>query len=287
MSDFIRSRELLGSSLRQIRRDAGLSTRQLATACGWLPSKVAQIEDGRQTPTKLDIDLWAAAANVTNIGPLYEQLSSLESFYRDWKRQSSSGIRGTQQRWSEIESRVQRLRVFEPHFVPGLLQTADYARGRLTAHATLHSNADNVADIEEAVATRMRRQAVLDETGKNFTLITCEAALLANSYEPPAVMLTQVERIIRELPRPNVMIGVIPMTQGWGVNVDHGFWMFDSEFVLVETVTAELRLVQPDEVLTYRRVFQQLSTAAVYGADVEALLEAVTQEIAARTKRDA
>lgn len=61
MSNFQRAREALGLRLRELRRDARLTGRQLAAVHGWHPSKVSKIEGGKQTPSEADIEAWARA----------------------------------------------------------------------------------------------------------------------------------------------------------------------------------------------------------------------------------
>src|SRR5690348_10389940 len=53
--------EALGVHLRDLRRDAALTGRQLAQQCGWLPSKVSKLEYGKQTPSEADIRDWCLA----------------------------------------------------------------------------------------------------------------------------------------------------------------------------------------------------------------------------------
>ena len=61
MSSFQRAREALGLRLRELRRDAQLTGRELAQSQGWHPSKVSKIEAGKQTPSQADIRAWAVA----------------------------------------------------------------------------------------------------------------------------------------------------------------------------------------------------------------------------------
>ncbi|MGW7529995.1 helix-turn-helix domain-containing protein [Streptomyces sp. NPDC054783] len=271
MSDVAHAREVLGDTLRQLRRDSGLTGRQLAAKCGWLPSKVANIESGRQTPTSRDINVWTTAAGVPNAAPaLKKRLNAIEAFYRDWHRQTSSGVSFTQSRWVEREARSTSLRVFEPHFVPGLLQTPDYARGRLSDHARLHDAPD---DVEQAVATRLQRQELLREENKRFHFVITELALLSGAYATENVMAAQIEHLLSFFSRTNIALGVLPIRTSWGVNVDHGFWIFDDAYVLAETVTAEIRLTQPEELSTYRRVFQSLAGRAQYDEAAQDILD--------------
>ncbi|MEV6772592.1 Rid family hydrolase [Nocardia sp. NPDC051030] len=71
MSNVHKAREALGQQLRDLRRDAGLTGRQLADLAAWHPSKVTKIEYGKQTPTEDDIRKWcehtAAEGHVSDL----------------------------------------------------------------------------------------------------------------------------------------------------------------------------------------------------------------------------
>ncbi|MCO1595506.1 DUF5753 domain-containing protein [Micromonospora sp. RHAY321] len=77
-------------------------------------------------------------------------------------------------------------------YVPGLLQTPDYARRILTEMVELH-NLD-IADVDAAVSTRMQRQHLLYDAGKRFEFLLAEPVLrwlLAS----PDVMAGQLDRL--------------------------------------------------------------------------------------------
>jgi len=61
VTDFQREREALGQWLSQLRRDANLNGKELASLLGWHASKVSRIERGKQTATKDDVLAWARA----------------------------------------------------------------------------------------------------------------------------------------------------------------------------------------------------------------------------------
>ncbi|MDQ3153744.1 MAG: helix-turn-helix domain-containing protein, partial [Actinomycetota bacterium] len=61
MTSFQRERQALGLRLRELRRDARLTGKQLAQSQRWQPSKVSRIETGRQTPSDEDVEVWARA----------------------------------------------------------------------------------------------------------------------------------------------------------------------------------------------------------------------------------
>ncbi len=153
------------------------------------------------------------------------------------------------------------VRAFESTFIPGLLQTAEYARARFAQSITVF-NVPN--DINDAVRTRVQRQAILYQPDKRFHFVLTEAALRYRLC-PPAVMLGQLDRLISFSQLPNVRLGIIGFRTAYVVAPAHGFWLLDGDRVMVETFSAELNLAQPQEIELYSKVFDQLAAVASYG----------------------
>lgn len=264
------AREALGAHLRQLRRDANLTGRELAAACGWLPSKVSKIENGKQTPSPADLRQWTQETGQPEANePLSAKLAALESFYRDLRRQLKSGMRFRQVESINLEACTRHLRVWEPNYVPGLLQTPDYARIRLEQGVSLYG-APN--DLDAAVAARMDRQQVLKLPTKRFDFLIAERALREGNAAPRDVMASQLDRLMVATTQATVNLGIVPSGALWPFHTDSGFWIYDSDAVIVETLTAELRLTHADEITVYTRVHTALAETAVYGLSARALI---------------
>jgi transcriptional regulator with XRE-family HTH domain len=269
VSSFQRAREALGLRLRELRRDSRLTGRQLAAAHGWHPSKVSKIEGGKQTPSEDDISEWARACGRPElIAELTASLRTLEGQYIEFRRMFRAGQRATQEAIEEIEGETNFLRNFENVFVPGLLQTPEYARYRLTESLEDIGAAD---DVDEAVAARMQRQQVLYRTGRRFHFVITEAVLRYRLC-PPEVLVGQLDRLVSLSMLTTIRFGVIPFTTLFPVAPVHGFYVFDEQVVHVEHLTAQLKFTQPSEIATYIRFFGQLSEAARYGAEARAII---------------
>lgn len=264
------AREALGAHLRQLRRDANLTGRELAAACRWLPSKVSKIENGKQTPSPADLRAWTEATGHPEADEtLRAELAALESFYRDWRRQLRAGMRFRQVESLGLEAVTRRLRVWEPNYVPGLLQTPEYARIRLEQGSELYGAPD---DVDAAVAVRMDRQRVLDMPTKRFDFLVAEGALRDGNAAPPEVMAGQLDRLMVATTQPTIHLGIVPSAALWPFHADNGFWLYDADAVIIETLTAELRLTHADEITVYTRVHSALAEAAVYGPAARALV---------------
>jgi transcriptional regulator with XRE-family HTH domain len=277
------ARRALGLRLRELRRVAGLTGQQLAESLAWPPSKISKLENGRQTPTDSDVRAWT---NATDTGAeaeaLLASLHTLELQHAEWARQMRGGLRPIQSALLEEEQRVRLFRAFETSVIPGLLQTAEYARARLEEAARQF---ETVKDVDEAVKVRVQRQEILYRQDKRFHFVLTEAALRYRRCSIE-VMLAQLDRLVALSALRNVRLGIIGFETKYPVGPLHGFWLRDNDRVMVETYSAELNLAQPQEVELYGRVFEQLAEAASYGSAARAIILRVIDELAGEVPED-
>lgn len=278
MAGFQRAREALGLRLRELRRDARLTGRQLAASTGWHPSKVSKIEGGRQTPSEEDIGAWARACGAPGLaGELVASLRTLDEQYVEFRRLFRAGQRARQDALAQAEDGSERVRNFEPVFVPGLLQTPEYARARLAERREEIGAPD---DIDAAVAARMARQQVLYRPGTRFCFVITEAVLRYRLC-PPEVMAGQLDRLVVLTTFPVIRFGVIPFEAELPAAPVHGFHLYDDRVVCVEQFTAELTLAQPGEITAYARLFTRFAEAAHYGAGARGIITRALADLAA------
>jgi transcriptional regulator with XRE-family HTH domain len=277
VADLHQARQALGARLRGMRRDAGLSGKDLAARLGWPPSKVSKIETGRQTPTPDDLADWTRVVDASaELSELVEQVRALESFYAQWTRQLRPGMRFRQAEAARFEEEARCIRAYEPNYVPGILQVPAYARGRLEQGAALYGAH---RDIDEALRVRLDRQRLLRRPTKTFRFVLAEAALLQGNADEADVMTEQIQHLLNVSSLPNLHLGLIPSGVVWPVHADHGFWCFDERFVLVETLSAELRLTQAPEITLYLKAFAALAAVAVHGQAAREVLHAAARTI--------
>ncbi|MFC0529004.1 helix-turn-helix domain-containing protein [Phytohabitans kaempferiae] len=272
MSDFQRNRELLGVRLRELRRNARITGVALARQLGWVQSKVSRLECGKQTATREDIEAWVEAteAHPDLVQDLTSLLTNIESDYAVWRREFRSGVRRKQLNFLRLEARVTMIRGLETTVVPGLLQTADYARHRIAEQPDLHNIPE---DVSAALTARMQRQQALYDTSKAFHFILMEN-VLHNRLCPPDVMRGQLDRLTMASGLPNLKLGILPFTARLPVAPLNGFWIFDDALVTFETIAAEIHVRDPDEVALYTSVFDRFDQAAHYGDNARAVIAA-------------
>lgn len=283
MTSLHEARDALGKRLRELRQRANMSGRQLAESLSWPPSKVSKLENGRQTPADDDIRSWALATDSEGeTEELLAALHTLEVQHAEWQRQLKTGLKPHQQEITELDARTRLFRAFESTFIPGLLQTAEYARSRFAQSLTLFKVRN---DINEAVAARIQRQEILYRPDKRFHFVLTEAALRYRLC-PPEVMLGQLDRLVSLSAMPNVKIGIIGFETAYVVAPAHGFWLLDNDRVMVETFSAELNLAQPQEISLYSCIFESLAAVASYGRTARTIINRVIDDLAVEVPED-
>lgn len=280
LGDVSPQRQRLAEALRRLRVRAGLSGEELGRQIGLTQSKVSRLELGRSVPAVPDVVRWgeATGASPEERAQLVELAEELATDVIAWRRAERHGLARVQYHIGELEASSGTIRTFGPVLVPGLLQTADYARRILDA-AYPHGR----PDIGEAVAARLERQVVLLESSKRFEFAITEQALRWR-LGPPAVLSAQVDRILTVLNLPHVWVGIIPHVRELHVWHTHGFNLYEDRgeegsIALVESLTEILTISRPEGLAEYREAFVRLCEVAVQGDEAVALLRAIRADL--------
>lgn len=264
-----RAKEAFGNRLREIRRDAGFTGRQLAELTGFHFTKVSRVEHGAQGLSDADIRAWCSACGADDQIPgLIAQARAVDSMYREWKRQARSGLRRLQETIGPLYERTKLFRIHEHWTIPGLLQTAAYSTESMAYWASLLNLPD---DRDAATAARLERQRVLRSGKHRFVFLLAEQTLRTR-IGTAEEMVEQLDRVLGVMTLPNVSIGIIPAASGLGAHTQTAFWIFDDDLVKVETLTAALDITRPDEIDIYVTMFDQMQRAAKFRANAKALI---------------
>jgi transcriptional regulator with XRE-family HTH domain len=273
----LRKRRQLGGELRRLREQAGLSGRELAGLVGISQSKVSRIESGTTIPTVPEVDSWAtatrAAGSAAEVLRMMTDAAYTEVHPWDDAMRERAHLQDSIQ---ELENASGLKMIYEPLVVPGLLQTAEYARRLFTIFEPPYAE----RDIPAVVAGRLDRQTALFDPARRFEFLITEAALRFRPG-PASMTVAQLDRIASLSTLENVEIGLIPLDAAVLTHVPHGFVIFEpaddgpDALVLVETVHANLTVSAAGHVALYRRQWSLLRESAVFGAAARDLLAAV------------
>ncbi|MFI6865297.1 helix-turn-helix domain-containing protein [Nocardia sp. NPDC050406] len=270
MTEVHDARVALGARLRELRRRAELTGRELARRAGWHETKVSKLEFGRIRPSDADIRAYCELTGSRDqLDDLLATLHTIDTAYLEWRRVLGTGLARRQQKALRIETAATLIRDYQPQIVPGLLQTAEYAEAKLRRGIEFHRVPD---DVEEAVSKRMERQHILYKRKHRFHFVVAEQSLYTTVGDD-GVMRGQLDRLSTIIGMPRITFGIVPRTAE-AIVVSTNFALFDNRLAIVEGTAAELTITQPREVAVYGRAFDILAKQSVTGDAARALIRA-------------
>jgi len=194
-----------------------------------------------------------------------------------WDRTLSGGRAAHQRAIGRLLAEATRVQVFQHAAVPGLLQTAEYARSVLAL-----ADVFGVGDTARAAAARIERQSALYERGRQFDFLISEAALRFRAVQHDA-LAAQYDKILSVSTLPGVRIGITPIGARPSVVHAHPFVIYtlpdDARFVTIETYTRELTLTDPEEINIYAEVYQSLLADSMTGDHARDFLNVLRAEV--------
>lgn len=267
----------LGTRLREVRIDAGLTGRALAKQAGWHESKVSKIEYGRIQPSPEDIRAWCRYSGVPEqTVEFVASLRAVEGMFVEWRRMESTGLRRAQEAVVPLWRQTRSFHIYNPRLIPGPIQTRGYITALLNG---LRQRRSLIDDVEDAVEVRVDKQRVVGEGDHRFAIVL-EESVLRFPIGGTQVMAGQLGHLLAVSSLPSVSLGIIPLgtdrSQTWSVE---GFWMFDEKQVKVELVSGHLTITQPHEVKLYKNIFRDLSGLAVFGREARARITAAIDRL--------
>jgi transcriptional regulator with XRE-family HTH domain len=259
--------------VRTLRRNAGLTGVELARLVGVSQSRISRIETGHLIPHPDEVDRLATALKLDADGreQLHDQARASRSTMRSWRLMHAQGVGKHQTDIGRMEQTATRLRLFQPNLVPGLLQTAEYARRAIEL-------ATDAQDVGLGVARRMTRQQILYDRGKSFEVLITEGALRWRIVSTDA-HVAQLRHLASLATLENVLIGVIPWRAQVGAHQSTMFCLFDDALAYVELLNGEVATEDPQDLTQYAATFAALKDSAVTGEDAIAELQRIAETL--------
>lgn len=262
----------LAARLYGMRKAAGLLGDQMAADLGWGRSKISRIENGHQIPSEDDIRAWAAVTkHAEETADLLALREDVQAVHTGWRRQLRGGHAPVQNELDRRTRAASHIRSAANVTIPGLLQTAAYARAIIAPMADLWGT----ADVDTAVESRMRRQDILYDPARAIELVTSEAALRLLPC-PPQVMLGQLDRLM-SLDLDNVTFGIVPMGVQLNVMPFDNFLLLDDR-AIVESLGGQDEPGE-DESAMYAEIFDRLMSEAATGEGARRLIAAAATDL--------
>ncbi|MCG5441997.1 helix-turn-helix domain-containing protein [Micromonospora sp. NIE79] len=258
-------RILLGAQLRRLRESSGV-TREGA---GWeirsSESKISRMELGRVGFKERDVADLLTLYGVTED----HERDALLKLARDanspgWWHRYGDVLPSWFQSYLGLEAAAALIRSYEVQFVPGLLQTREYAR----AVVLLGHGAAGPGEIDRRVALRMQRQQLLQRQNPPQLWAVVDEAALRRPIGGAEVMRGQLTALIEATKSPHIRLQVIPFAAGGHAAAGGAFTILrfgDQELpdiVYIEQLTSAIYLDKRDDLDYYAVAMERLCVEA-------------------------
>ncbi|MGH3846288.1 MAG: helix-turn-helix domain-containing protein [Pseudonocardiaceae bacterium] len=265
-------RIVLGSDLRALREAAKISTENAAAALSWYRAKVSKVETGAVRLT---------AAELSSLLKLYqaddatsERVQRLGEEAR--RKTSPARLPDWASKFVSLEASATEIKLFFGDFIPGMLQTRDYAKAVLSTSVIVPP-----ADVEEMAASREHRAERLRSGAPLLWVVLGEEAL-RRTVGGPQVQRGQLIRLREMAEMPNVTVQVMPLSSGAHAALGMSFHLLDfgqSRTVYIEGLTSSDYLVRPQHTQAYNLVFDRLRVASLGDRESLAIINMLIDEL--------
>jgi transcriptional regulator with XRE-family HTH domain len=280
VSPTLRARRL-AIELSSRREAAGLSREEAARRLEWSTSTIFRIETGRSRPQPRSVRDLLDLYGVT--GAERDGLIQLARDARQpgWWHSFRDVLLNPYEVYIGLETGAVSIRNFEPLLVPGLLQTADYARAMIRG-GPRELDRD---EIERRVEVRMSRQQILVRDDRPRLWAVIDEAVIRRIVGSRAIMAAQLKHLAEAAEQGKTTLQVIPFSAGAHAGTSGPFVILelpepaDPDLVYVETLAGDIYLEERADVDRYTLAFERLLAAALHPDDSIALVETAAREL--------
>ena len=254
-------RILLGSQLRMLREVKGITREEAGYAIRASGSKISRMELGRVSFKERDVTDLLKLYGVDEDETATLVALAIQANSPGWWHKYGDVLPDWFQVYVGLEEAAALIRLYEVQFVPGLLQTADYAR----AVVRLGQPAAAPEEIARRISLRMGRQELLTTPGGPRLWAIVDEAALRRPIGGKEVMRAQLEQLILATEEPQVTLQVMPFRSGGHAAEAGAFTIMRfpepdlPDVVYLEQLTSALYLDKRDDVEKYTEVMERLS----------------------------
>jgi len=253
----VRSRRL-AYVLRKLRIASGLSCVEFGQVVGMSSSKISRVETCDSGIYIDDVEKMLDFYQIGGIRKLEILDLARHAEQRGWLRVQGPNLPDDWQTWVDFESEATALSSYEPLMMPGLLQTAEYARAIIQATGSGFSD----DQLDTMVTSRLSRQGLLSRSRPLTLHVIIEEGVLTRPIGDHSALARQLNHLADAAARPNISVRVLPTEAGLhsGLNGPFVIMDYDQEpsLVLLENKVASLFLDEDEQIETYSASWDEL-----------------------------
>lgn len=274
----------VSTELRAWRIRRALSCKDVARALGWSESKVSRMETGERG---LYVDDVAAVLGFLRApAEIRQDLLDLvrTGDARNWHEIGGDApVSRLLRDLMRFESEATAIHNFEPLLLPGLVQTAEYARSLMRSAAPTWSG----HEIESMVTVRMNRQRVLDQANPPRLNLIIEEMVLRRTMDDPGMMIGQLQHLLAASARRHVSVRILPFDAEAAIAAQGSLIMLDCPdqptLCFEESRTTAAFLEEEELIGRARLVWKKLSAAAHSEEDSRQLIAELSSKLRSAT----
>ena len=251
-----------GAEIRRQRERLGWTQEQLAMRLSWSLSMVTKVERAERLPPD---GFGAACDEVFALHGALDRLAGLVKAAPSWFT-----------RFVEFESRATKINIWEMRHVPGLFQTAEYARAIITG---LKPRA-TPEEVDDGVTERLTRQMILNRPDPPIVNVVLHESVVRQPIGDLATTREQLIHLAETSARGNVTLRVLPFSAACAAGMGGPFFLFefaDQPPVGYAEGFRRGRLVEGDELTDISLNYDRLSSAALTAEQTIGLLRATME----------
>ncbi|WP_221360826.1 helix-turn-helix domain-containing protein [Streptomyces beigongshangae] len=273
---------VLGRRLLDLRERAGLKREEAARILRVTAATVRRMEMAEVALKIPYLQLLLKSYGVSDDEAAAFVTLAEEANQPGWWQRFHDILPGWFSMYVSLEGAASLIRSYEPHFVPGVLQTEEYARGVMESGAVGQTRPE---DIERHVALRMQRQELLTREGAPRFWAVMDETALRRPVCGPEVMRGQIDRLIEATRLPNVTLQVAPFSSGPHAGTYGPFVLFRfampelPDMVYSEYLTGAVYLDARSEVATHLEVMDRMAAQAATAHRTKEILLDLRKEL--------
>lgn len=270
----------LGTELRRMREQSGLSINEAATALGVSRTHITNVELARFGVSEQRVRTLAAIYRTPDESYVDALVGMAQDRRSGWWEEYRGTLATGALDLAELEFHAVNLRMFALVHVPGLLQTEEYARAVLAERVPSWPG----AELRRRLSYRMKRRDILDRDDPPACTFFLHESALRLHFGSPDTMRAQLKELVEASRRRNVTVRIIPFSAG-GFPVPGLTMSYVSgpvpqlDSVQLDTAIGAEFLDAPTQLANYRVLVERITKAALPQRESREFFHSVAQSI--------
>src|SRR6202142_1432611 len=273
----------LAAELRRLRAEAGLTREDVTERTGINEAPLYRLEVARARPQTRTLTALLDLYGVPEADRAELVALSRQSSEQSWLQSFPTELPEPYPTYISFEGEARTLLNYECQFIPGLLQTEDYARAALQRGNPTASK----DEVQRLVEARMGRQAVLDRDPPLRLWAIVDEAALHRPVGGHEVMHAQLDRLTEAAELPQITLQVLPYEVGGHPGMMGAFAVLQygdvaaSDVVYIESQAGDLFLESETDLSRFSAIFEHLRALALPPEASVSLIARIDRDLSA------